>query len=498
MGRSHSNPDAGPTGATDPADGADPRVEVLRKAGRSARKAVPRHKLGAWEAPADRADPVDILQAQNVTRVQDLVPLRFERMSVSPFTFYRGAAAIMAADLGTRPRTPLEVQLAGDAHLSNFGGFATPERTLIFDLNDFDETHPGPFEWDVERLVASFAVAGRNARLSATRISELVAAVSSSYVSAMTEFAGMDRLEVWYARMSAEDILERWGHEERLTRSRVEAFNRRVAKARQKNSQRAVSRYTQVGADGQLHIISQPPLVVPVTELFSGATEGEVRALAEKVMSSYRQTLPDDRRLLLSGYSAVDMGRKVVGVGSVGTRCWISLLVAQDDASDDLVLQIKEAGPSVLESVTAPSRYPNHGQRVIEGQRLMQAAGDILLGWTRVPGADGVERDYYVRQMWDWKVSADLERFDHGAMIVYGQLCGWTLARAHARTGDRKALAGYLGTGRAFTRAMQEFADSYADQNQRDYDALMAAIDSGRVTRSNLEEDAAASATVGQ
>ena len=484
----------GPSSASTGAPGAPTAQQV---SGRKARKSVPRRDLGTWEPPADRADPVSILEAQNAARAQELVPLRFERMSVSPFTFYRGAAAIMAHDLGSRPRTDLQVQLVGDAHLANFGGFATPERNLVFDLNDFDETHPGPFEWDVQRLVASFAVAARNARLSAERSSTLTETVTTSYVQAMAQFAGMDRMSVWYTRMTVDYIADRWGDDETISRRRRAMFQRRLRKARAKDSQRAVSRYTQVGPDGQLHIISQPPLVVPLTELFSHATQDEVRGLAESVIDQYRQTLPNDRAALLSGYRPVDVARKVVGVGSVGTRCWISLLVAEDDQSDDLVLQVKEAGPSVLEAVTGPSAYANHGQRVVEGQRLVQAASDILLGWARVPGLDGAMHDYYVRQMWDWKTSADLEGFEYDAMLLYAHLCGWTLARAHARTGPRKALAAYLGSGRPFTRAMTEFAESYADQNQRDYDALIAAIESGRVHRSHVEEDATATAAVG-
>jgi uncharacterized protein (DUF2252 family) len=452
--------------------------------GRAARTVVPREQLGAWQPPDDRTDPVDTLVAQEVHRVQDLVPLRHERMSASPFTFYRGAAAIMAEDLGTRPSTGLLVQLAGDAHLANFGGFATAERSLIFDLNDFDETLPGPFEWDVQRLVASFEIAGRHRGFTPAARARLVALVAGTYAGAMAQFSHATRLDVWYARIQAEDIITRWGQD--LDPARVAAFRRRLEKGRAKTSARAVSRYTRVGADGQLQVISQPPFVVPASEL-TGASEDEIRAFAEGVFASYRQTLAEDRQLLLSGYEIVDVARKVVGVGSVGTRCWIALLVATDDDSDDLVLQVKEATSSVLESVTEPSRYPQHGQRVVEGQRLMQAASDPLLGWTRAVGLDGVERDYYVRQMWDWKISADLEGMDGPTFEVYAQLCGWTLARAHARTGDRHAIAAYLGSGKTFIRAMQAFADSYADQNERDHAAFLAAIDSGRLECSHVE-----------
>lgn len=465
---------------------------VHRELGRAARKAVPRSTLGAWTAPADRPDPVATLQAQNVDRVQELVPLRFERMSASPFAFYRGGAAIMAQDLGGRPRTSLQVQLAGDAHLANFGGFATPERTMVFDLNDFDETHPGPFEWDMQRLAASFVIAGRHRGFASAEVSRLVDTLVRTYCSAMTGFSTLGLLDVWYARIQAADILERWGAG--LDPARIEAFQKRLQKARARTSVGAVSRYTRVGDDGQLHIISNPPFVVPVTELLADQPSLDLHAMSQSILDSYRTTLSDDRNVLLSAFQPIDAARKVVGVGSVGTRCWITLLVATDDDNDDLVLQLKQAGPSVLESVTEPSRYANHGQRVVEGQRLMQSASDALLGWTQVTGPDGVARDYYVRQMWDWKTAANLDTIDHQAMGVYASLCGWTLARAHARTGDRQALAAYLGSGRSFVRAMQDFAESYADQNQRDYDGLLAAIAAGRVVRSHLEERTGAGA----
>lgn len=455
--------------------------------GRSERKAVPRASLGVWQPPDDRPDPVAILESQNADRMADLVPLRFERMSASAFAFYRGAAAIMAADLGTRPRTTLQVQLAGDAHLANFGGFATPERTMVFDLNDFDETLPGPFEWDVQRLVASFAVAARHRGMTAAEGSRLVATVARTYCDAMASFARMGRLSVWYARIQAQDIVTRWGAD--LPASRVEAFQRRIEKGQRKTSSRAVSRYSRVGEDGQLQLVSQPPFVVPLDELLAGSSQVEVRALADQIMADYAATLPDDRQQLLRGYRPVDVARKVVGVGSVGTRCWITLMVATDDDGDDIVLQLKEAGPSVLESVAAGSQYANHGQRVVEGQRLMQAASDLLLGWTRAQGPDGHERDYYVRQMWDWKTTVDLETIDTETLGIYAHLCGWTLARAHARTGDRHALSAYLGSGGRFIQAMQEFAESYADQNERDFRELLAAIASGRIQTSGGTTD---------
>ena len=455
------------------------------EAGRLARKAVPRSGLGAWSAPSDRPDPVATLQEQAADRVADLVPLRYERMLVSPFTFYRGAAAIMALDLGGRPRTGLTAQLAGDAHLANFGGFATADRTMIFDLNDFDETLPGPFEWDVQRLVASFEVAARHKGFTPAQRSKVISNVATTYQSAMREFASMSRLDVWYARIQADEIPDRWG--KGVDPAQVESFNRMIAKGRAKTSQKAVSRYTHVGQDGRLELISQPPFVVPLREL-AGVDEDWIRDLAHTVLDSYIGTLADDRRLLMGAYAPVDVARKVVGVGSVGTRCWIVLLVARDDPTDDLVLQLKEATASVLERVDEPSRYDNHGRRVVEGQRLMQASSDVLLGWTRVTDPAGVGRDYYVRQMWDWKTSADIEGMDAARMGVYARICGWTLARAHARSGDRHALAAYLGSGSAFDRAMQEFAASYADQNQRDFEALKRAVAEGRVMSSHLEQ----------
>ena len=461
------------------------RAPELAAVGRSARKEVRRSQLGTWVAPADRRDPVAVLVEQSEGRLPDLVPLRHARMSASAFTFYRGAAALMANDLGTQARTGLIVQLAGDAHLANFGGFATAERLLVFDLNDFDETLPGPFEWDVKRLVASFEVAGRHLRFTREQCDVILAAAAGEYRNAMAEFADMSRLDVWYARIQAEDIVSRWSGS--VDPARVESFQRTLAKGRKKTSARAVSRYTTTGPDGELQVISDPPFVEPISEL-SDMGEAEVRSAVEAILAEYRNSLPDDLKVLLDGYQVADAARKVVGVGSVGTRCWIALLVGKDDPSDDLVLQFKEANASVLESVTEPSGYDNHGRRVVEGQRLMQSASDLLLGWTRVQGVDGVWRDFYVRQMWDWKTSADLESMDHLGMEIYARMCGWTLARAHARSGDRFAIAAYLGSGRTFTRAMQEFAVLYADQNQRDFEAFLRAIAEGRIPRSDIAD----------
>jgi uncharacterized protein (DUF2252 family) len=457
-----------------------------REAGRAARKVVPRSVLGEWQAGEDRADPVAILVDQEADRVPDLIGLRHERMSASAFAFYRGAAAIMANDLRERANTGLIVQLAGDAHLANFGGFATAERSMVFDLNDFDETLPGPFEWDILRLVASFEIAARHRGFTADERARVVADVADEYCIAMADFAGMSRLDVWYSRMQAEDIITRWAG--KIDRERIDRFQALIARGRRKTSARAVSRYTQVGPDGSLRIISDPPFVVRAAEL-ADLDEEQIREHVDRILDQYRDSLTDDRKVLIDGYRVVDVARKVVGVGSVGTRCWIALLVARDNSGDDLVLQFKEAGASVLEGAAPPSRYDNHGERVVQGQRLMQASSDTLLGWTSVTGIDGVRRDYYVRQMWDWKTSADLETMDLPAMTIYARICGWTLARAHARSGNRFALTAYLGSGTAFAQAMNAFAVAYADQNQRDYEAFLRAIVEGRIETSSAEAD---------
>ena len=457
--------------------------------GRAARKRVPRHRLGAWTAPSDRADPVAVLQAQESNRVADLVPLRYERMTASPFTFYRGAAALMANDLATREHTGLDVQLCGDAHLANFGGYAAPDRTMVFDLNDFDETLPGPFEWDVARLVASFEVAGRHKGFTEKQRSDLVDAVAHTYRESIRSFASMSRLDVWYARLTAQKILATF--ESQVDAGQVARLKKLIAKGQSKTSSKAVSRYTTVGPDGALRLIRQPPLVTPVEDLAGALAGAELQQFMQGVSDSYLGSLAPDRRALMAGYHPVHAARKIVGVGSVGTRCWIALMVNTDDDTDDLVLQYKQAGPSVLEGALGASSLPNHGQRVVEGQRMIQAASDALLGWTRAANFDGDTFDFYVRQMWDWKTSADLEEMEAVGFDVYARICGWTLGRAHARSGSPKALAAYLGSGESFDRAMREFAGSYADQNDADYQALLAAIRDGRVVRSDLEGDQA-------
>ncbi len=437
--------------------------------GRAARAKVSRSSHAVWAAGPDRPDPVALLRAQEATRVPELVPLRHERMLESPFTFYRGAAVIMAADLATVPSSGLRVQACGDAHLANFGGFAAPDRTLVFDMNDFDETAPGPFEWDVKRLAASFEIAARAREFPTKTAREVVRRVARSYREAMAQFATMTNLDVWYSRLDAQAVLDRWRSQ--VSPDDVKRFERTAAKAERKGSLKALSRLTE-RVDGAYRIVSDPPTLVPVSDL-GGDPEPFLAWLHERYRA-YRRSLQRDRRHLLEGYRLVDFARKVVGVGSVGTRCWIALLLGKDDA-DPLFLQVKEAEASVLEPYAGKSSFANHGQRVVEGQRLLQTGGDILLGWTRAEGVDGVERDFYVRQLWDWKVSADLETMSPEILTIYAQLCGWTLARGHARSGDRIAIAAYLGTGVGFERAIADFAAAYADQNERDFEAVSAA-----------------------
>ena len=443
--------------------------------GKKARTKTPRKALGKWEPAADRTDPVEILKRQNKTRVPELVPIRHGRMSVSAFTFYRGNAAIMAADLAVAPRTGLTVQLCGDAHLSNFGVFAAPDRRLIFDINDFDETHPGPFEWDVERLVASFAIAGRHLGLKEEERHAAVQAAVGEYRSEIRRLATMRTIDVWYERL---DLARLEQYRSQVSKKRLKKYDKAVAKAERKNSLRAFNRLTR-SVNGEVRIVSDPPVIVPVEEMT--ASDRQMRAVAGRIkelIGAYQRTLSGDVRRLAESYRYVDLARKVVGVGSVGTRAWIVLLLGKD-SDDPLFLQVKEAEDSVLEGFAGKSRFKQQGRRVVEGQRLMQAASDIFLGWLTAEGPDGKERDFYVRQLWDGKGSAEIETMDPTGMTMYGRLCGWTLARAHARSGDRVAIASYLGKGEAFDRAMCDFAEAYADQNEADYKDFMAAISKG-------------------
>jgi hypothetical protein len=446
--------------------------------GRAARREVPRSSLAAFEPATDRPDPVALLESQAETRVPELVPIRYGRMLVSPFAFYRGAALIMAADLAARPHTGLEAQLCGDAHMSNFGVFASPERRLVFDLNDFDETLPGPWEWDVKRLAASFAVGMREIGFRPKDCRATVLAAAAGYRLAMREFAGMGMLDVWYARMEVGDLMaELSGEMSRRAQKRTEQT---IAKAMTRDSLTAFSKLTKV-VDGEPQFVSDPPLVVRADELMSGAVGDAFEESLRTLFRSYRGSLQHDRRHLLEQYRVVDVARKVVGVGSVGTRAWIVLLVSRD-ADDPLILQFKEAQPSVLERFTKKSEYQNSGERVVTGQRLMQATSDIFLGWLHArQGLDGLERDFYGRQLKDWKGSFEAEGVRPEGALLYARICGWTLARAHARSGDRVSIAAYLGNSDAFDRAIAEFAEAYADQNQRDYDALVEAVKQGRI-----------------
>jgi uncharacterized protein (DUF2252 family) len=448
--------------------------------GKAARAKVPRQSHAVFDPPSDRPDPVGLLEQQARSRVPELVPVRWGRMLVSPFTYYRGAALPMASDLAATPVSGLAVQACGDAHLSNFGLFGSAERHLMFDVNDFDETLPGPWEWDVKRLAASLEVAGRDNRYPAKQRREIVMAAVSRYRQAMRGFAGMTNMEVWYAHADIDQL--RTQFDSQLRARQRKAIDKGLVKARTRDSMEQLAKLTRM-VDGRPRIISEPPLLVPVDELMPAdrdraSLEAEVKGL----IGQYQRTLETDRRYLLQQFEFCDMARKVVGVGSVGTRCWIVLMLGRDE-SDPLFLQVKEAEASVLSRFVGASEYANQGQRVVAGQRLMQAASDIFLGWQRTEaGLDGRTRDFYVRQLRDWKFSLDIETMIPAGMRMYGALCGWTLARAHARSGDRVAIAAYLGGSDAFDRAITKFASAYADQNERDHQSLADAAASGRVT----------------
>jgi uncharacterized protein (DUF2252 family) len=447
--------------------------------GRSARAECPRSSHAAFE-PSPGRDPVAILEAQASTRVPELVPVRYGRMLVSPFTFYRGAAAVMAFDLAPAPRAGLRVQLCGDAHLSNVGGYASPERALVFDLNDFDETLPGPFEWDVKRLVASFEIAGRDRNFTNAQRRKAVLAAARAYREWTRKLAEMRNLDVWYAHLDVATI-ERKLRDQQATRQAA-GVAKAAEKARTKDSLKAFAKLTHV-VDGEPRIVSDPPLIVPAADLAeqAGIQFERLEGVIHELFREYRRTLQHDRRHLLEEFRMVDLARKVVGVGSVGTRCWIVLLLGRD-AEDPLFLQIKEAQASVLEPYLGRSTYRNHGQRVVVGQRLMQATSDIFLGWVHSKETlDGAERDFFVRQLWDWKTSVDLDTILPAGLALYGEVCGFLLARAHACSGDRIAIASYLGKADTFDQALAEFAVAYADQNERDHAALRKAADEGRI-----------------
>ncbi len=446
--------------------------------GKAARSEVPRSSHATFEPAPDRADPIELLERQAETRVPELVPIRYGRMLVSPFTFYRGAAMIMAGDLAMTPRSGLQVQCCGDAHLSNFGVFASPERQLMFDLNDFDETLPGPWEWDVKRLAASMLIAARYNDYGVSDQDRVVLDTVEEYRNAMAGFAAMHNLDVWYSHLDIEAALEELGPQ--LKPAQFKRTEKALAKARTKDSMSAFSKLTHV-VDGEARIVAEPPLIVPIHDLAKGTERKEMFEGLHELLRSYRQTLEYDRRVLLEEFQLTDLARKVVGVGSVGTRAWIALMLGRD-GQDPLFLQLKEAEASVLEEFLGPSEFDNHGERVVTGQRLMQASSDIFLGWLHVEeGIDGQDRDFYGRQLKDWKGSAEIEQMAPKGLAQYGRLCGWTLARAHARSGDRVAIASYLGKGPSFDRAIVEFSRSYAEQNERDYKALAKAVKSGRI-----------------
>jgi len=446
--------------------------ELSTAAGKAARDRVPLDSHREFK-PAPGRDPVALLVKQAGSRIPELVAVRYGRMLVSPFTFYRGAALPMAADLAATPAAGFRVQLCGDAHVSNFGVFGSPERRLVFDVNDFDETVPGPFEWDVKRLVASLVVAGRDNGFAAADARRVAVAAATRYRKAMREFAASPTLAVWYSHLDVEDAIARL--KGLLKKSVVSKTESMAAKVRTRDSMQALATLTKV-VDGLREIVSNPPLIVPVEELAPDASYDMLRSL----VSDYMRSLPPDRQHLLGRFRLTRVARKVVGVGSVGTQAWIMLMEAEDDL-DPLLLQAKQAERSALAAYAGESQYDNQGERVVAGQRLMQAASDIFLGWQRATVSGLGRTDYYVRQLRDWKYSAPIERMGPGEMADYGELCGWTLARAHARTGDRFAIAAYLGGSGKFEQAAADFGVSYADQTERDHAALADAAASGLV-----------------
>ena len=454
--------------------------EQLSRADRVARgkdaRAVAPLESQAEFVPDKSRDPVGLLLGQDKSRVPELVPIRHGRMLVSPFTFYRGAALPMAADLATTPVSGLRVQLCGDAHLSNFGAFASPERSLVFDVNDFDETLPGPFEWDVKRLAASFAVAGRDNGFPAKDSRKMVLAAAEGYRTAMRGFAQQSLMAVWYAYLDIQQTIDQY--QSQIKAKRLKAGQKLLAKAHTRDSMQAQDKLTTV-VDGRRQIIADPPMIVPIEEVFADVQADALNKELRAVLGKYQRTLQSDRRHLLGQFAMMQVARKVVGVGSVGTRAWIILMEA-GDGIEPLFLQAKEAQASVLAEYCGRSKYTNQGERVVAGQHLMQAQSDIFLGWTRATGVDGVERDFYVRQLRDWKFSFPIEQMIPAGLTAYARVCGWTLARAHARSGDRVALAAYLGGSTKFDQAIAEFAETYADQNDRDYAALQAAVKDGK------------------
>ena len=434
--------------------------------GKSVRKQVPRSTHSAWEPPADRRDPVDLLRESNEGRIEHLLPIRYGRMLASPFAFFRGAAVVMASDLATTPNTGIRVQACGDCHLVNFGGFATPEHNVLFDINDFDETLPAPWEWDVKRLAASAVIAARHNGLGRKAGRQAASAAVMAYREQMLTLAGMRELEIWYERVDANDVMDGAGNKA-LRRWRRRAHRKAASAAPSLDDYPKLA--TDEG-DGQ-RIRERPALIYHPPEVEAASFEQEMR----RNLARYRSSLADDKRVLLDRFEFADAAVKVVGVGSVGTMCGIVLLMAADN--DPLFLQVREARRSVLEPYAGPGEYLHQGQRVVVGQRLLQAASDLFLGWT--DGESG--RHYYVRQLRDAKVKPRVDAWDADTLEEFAGWCGGVLARAHARSGDPAVLAGYLGQGEPFDRALTDFAELYAEQNDRDYQALREAVDRGTV-----------------
>ncbi len=444
--------------------------------GKRARALTPLESQREFQ-PARSRDPVGLLADQAKTRVPELVPIRHGRMLVSSFAYYRGAALPMAADLAVTPTSGLRVQVCGDAHLANFGAFASPERRLVFDINDFDETLPGPFEWDVKRLAASLSVAARVSGFGGKLRRQITGAATRSYRTAIRAFAQQTMMQVWYAHLDLDEVLPRFRSQ--ISAKRYKVIEALMAGARRRDSMQALGKLTTV-VDGERRIVSDPPTVVPVEEVFSDVQADAIYQFIATVLGRYRRSLQSDRRRLLEQFTLVQVARKIVGVGSVGQRAWIVLMDA-GDGDEPLFLQAKEAQPSVLADYCGHSRYANQGERVVAGQHLMQAESDIFLGWTHSHGPDGVDRDFYVRQLRDWKLALPIERMNPSGMAMYAGMCGWTLARAHARSGDRIALAAYLGGSTRFDDAIAEFAETYADQNERDYATFAEAVKHGQL-----------------
>jgi uncharacterized protein (DUF2252 family) len=447
----------------------DPAIEAIvspaerATAGRALRSGVPRSANGAWRPAADRANPLDVLEAQAATRVKELGPIRYERMAESAFAFFRGAAAVMSMDLASTASTGIRVQACGDAHVNNFGFFASPERNLVFDINDFDETVPGPWEWDVKRLCTSLHVIGRQRGWSADECDQIVVAAARTYREHVADYATWTTLDLWYERAEIKGVIERFPTKYRST------MERDMRKARRKDHLRAVSKLTHV-MYGQRRFIDNPPLVVHLSE-----TENDL-AEVNGLIETYKASLPEERQYMFERYRLLDVARKVVGVGSVGTRCWIGLFEGRDDPADLIVLQAKEAGPSVLEPYVGESQLGHHGKRVVVGQRLIQSASDVFLGWSEGPETG---RNYYVRQLWDYKGQGDPMVMDFRNLSHYGALCAWILARSHARTGDAAMIAGYLGKSAKFDVAIAAFAAQYASTNEADHALLAASLDRG-------------------